>query len=54
MHYDPTVPYTTSFPLVITTGASFNVSLFAAIGAAIGLEGRAMGKCVTGGNARVG
>jgi hypothetical protein len=31
---------------VIHTGASFNASLFAAIGRAIGMEGRAMSKYV--------
>ncbi len=40
------IPAATSFPQVILTAASFNASLFAAIGAAVGLEGRAMAKCV--------
>jgi hypothetical protein len=35
-------PFATSFPQVILTSASFNRSLYHAIGAAIGLEGRAM------------
>ena len=44
--YSDAVPASTSFPQVITTAASFNTSLYAAIGAAVGLEGRAMAKCV--------
>ena len=41
VHYGPTTPYATSFPQVVTTGASFNKSLFHQIGSTIGDEGRA-------------
>ncbi len=44
VHWPSQLPATTSFPQVVTTAASFNTSLFAAIGAAIGLEGRAKAK----------
>ena len=40
--FAPPTPNATSFPQVILTAASFNKSLFKAIGEAIGTEGRAM------------
>jgi hypothetical protein len=48
VHWPVELPAATSFPQVVTTAASFNASLFAAIGAAVGLEGRARAKCVSG------
>lgn len=39
-------PAATSFPQVITTASSFNISLYRATGEAIGREARAMSKCV--------
>jgi hypothetical protein len=40
------IPAASSFPQVITTAASFNASLYHALGTAVGLEARAMNKYV--------
>ncbi|XP_059653356.1 beta-xylosidase/alpha-L-arabinofuranosidase 2-like [Cornus florida] len=41
-HFSSVVPGATSFPMPITTGASFNVSLFETIGKVVSTEARAM------------
>ncbi|XP_074562146.1 beta-xylosidase/alpha-L-arabinofuranosidase 2-like [Curcuma longa] len=41
-HFSSLVPGATSFPMVITTAASFNTSLFQAIGKVVSTEARAM------------
>ncbi|GAB4853477.1 NAD(P)H-dependent D-xylose reductase (XR) [Ancistrocladus abbreviatus] len=41
-HFSSVVPGATSFPQVITTAASFNISLFEAIGKVVSTEARAM------------
>ncbi|KAL9263405.1 putative beta-D-xylosidase 2 [Drosera capensis] len=42
VHFDKEVPGATSFPLVILTAATFNESLWKAIGEVVSTEGRAM------------
>lgn len=41
VHFDDDIPSATSFPQVISTSMSYNTTLYAAIGHAIGLEARA-------------
>lgn len=50
VHFGGAIPCATSFPQVITTAASFNATLFHAIGAAVGTEARALNNAGEAGN----